>query len=135
MSDPRIELVAQARGEHNGCVIDLPGGRESFAWRCVCGSGRDVSAPTDWETAADELRAHENRAVLTALADSFAAERAEGVAWAIAALREQDAQQIAAITNSEGRVDWDSYDSWADTAADHLESLAASPATTGEAGQ
>lgn len=65
-----MELVAQARREHYGTVIEMPRGRSErhFVWRCHCGSGRDVSALVDWETAADELHAHENRAILTFLA-------------------------------------------------------------------
>jgi len=43
--------------QHEGTVIHMVGDR--YAWTCRCGSGRDVSAATDWDTAAAELREHE----------------------------------------------------------------------------
>jgi len=93
MSDPRIELVARTWYES-----ETPD--HSFA---------------DLGTSATRNRymAHA-QAVLIALADSFAAERAEGRAEMIAALRDRQRRYYCDCVT-------------------HLESLAASPATTGEA--
>jgi|GEM_PF-3892989 hypothetical protein len=65
------ELVAATKIYHRTTITDVGcSGPERHVWRCSCGSGRDRSAPTTWGVARDEAHAHEDRAILTALADA-----------------------------------------------------------------
>lgn len=81
------------------------------------------------------LKSAERIGAKTALVDvrllsvvvDLAAARESGYAQAraedIAALRAEDASNRANLTDSKGRFDWESYDGWADQAADYLASL------------
>jgi len=75
-TDPRWtpeteELVAQIKNAHRTTTTDLGNsGGERYVWRCSCKSGRDRSAPVRWGVARDEMHAHEDRALLAALADA-----------------------------------------------------------------
>lgn len=65
------ELVVAAKIYHRTTTRDLGcSGPERHIWRCSCGSGRDESAPARWGVVRDEAHAHEDRAILTALADA-----------------------------------------------------------------
>lgn len=64
-----VELVAEAHGLHLGTVIDWS---PVYGWRCPCGAGRGNTDGTDWDTAAEECRAHSATAILDALAEAGA---------------------------------------------------------------